>query len=136
MSANPYTYLKAAARGDRDAQRAIADLAVKGFHEDPEPGLLLDGLNFARLAFANGEAEEDGGRLLQMLSLASLAHSRNEHAELRTELAAEMIAVATRCADSGSELVAAHLESLIAGTTPEAVRAGKLHLKAMNEMGE
>ena len=109
MNDNPYVYLRAAAHGDVLGQRALADLALCRFNSGEAANVLLDGLNFARLAFANSDAKEDAGRLIKLLALASVAHNRDEDRDLRDALEAECLAVVTRCADAGDEDAAARV---------------------------
>lgn len=70
MSANPFAHLAAAARGDIEAQRVLAMLAVEGASASPgdAESILREGLIFARLAAAQGDTGDEG-RVIAMLAL-------------------------------------------------------------------
>ena len=131
LNPNPYFYLKAAARGDLAAQRALAFLSL----QSGDSVALLEGLCFARMAFANGEHPDDAGRLIQMLAAASDAHPRNEDAELREALHSESLALISYCADNGNNDCADALPGMVEAAPTHVVRDSRNHLLAMQEMG-
>lgn len=77
---NPFSLLAAAARGDLEAQRALAHGAMRRFYDSNGNALpheclsvstgaaLIEGLAFARMAASHGD-DSDRNRLIAMLSL-------------------------------------------------------------------
>jgi hypothetical protein len=98
---NPFALVAAAAKGDLEAQRALAHAALLQFYDDqgvPLPGesltishgtTLIEGLAFARMAASHGD-DNDRNRLVAMLSLGSFLP-----AECAVPMLAEMIARAS-----------------------------------------
>ncbi|MBY6015132.1 hypothetical protein KUV75_09500 [Qipengyuania gaetbuli] len=129
---NPFRYLKLAAQGNLEAQRELAEGACHLFAEDGDLQALLDGLCFARLAAAHGEAG-DAGRLLAMLALAGNSHMTEKDAELRFALAAETIATVARLGELGIDLADDGLDAMLADCTPEEVEAAQIIRRMMAE---
>lgn len=135
---NPYSKLSAAARGDIEAQRAIAESAASIAFETNAGGELLhdpftvltEGLVFARLAASQGGIAEQGLVIAMLSALAELCAG-----EASDDAMAEAIARVEHVANlegTGSEDAAQWLPALIDACAPEiAARASALskHMK-------
>lgn len=127
---NAFAHLKAAATGDITAQRLLAEAAVQmavdcGPDLDPMP-FVQDGLVFARLAAAHGEAA-DKGRLLSMLAVAAEICSP----DCREEYAGEALALAETLADEGNELIGDLLPMIAEQTTAGEMQAAMMFKERM-----
>lgn len=127
---NPFALLPAAAAGDIEAQRALADgacglVALCDQSMDPLP-ILSDGLVFARLAAAQGD-HADNGRLVTMLGMACDLCGD----ERRIEYAGEAIAVAERMAEAGSEHASELVPLMVDKLPPEAAAMAQHYRKWM-----
>lgn len=137
---NPFVTLAAAARGDLEAQRALAHSAFVRFYDEAgaplHPDLiglldiaaLVEGLVFARMAASHGD-ENDRNRLIAMLSLARLMLP----SECAVPVQAELIARASMWTEpgrlTGDEAESADLlVGLFAEEAPaEAVRCSRIY---------
>jgi len=123
--ANPYQHVKAAAQGDVNAMRALADHSVAMLGQnvaDPER-TLLEGLIFARMAAVVGD-NADKGRVLSMLALIGCFAS-SEASE--ADYFAEGIAMASILADRGEELAADGVNLLSEQASPEILAMAKAY---------
>lgn len=129
LLSNPFDLMKAAAKGDIDAQRALADHATASVREgDPDPiGTLREGLVFARLAAAQGD-RCDRGRVLSMLGILGAFVSGTPE-ELGVE--AESLALASLFADDGDEIAADGVNHAAAAVSPEVIEMAKLYQTCM-----
>lgn len=125
MKDNPFALLKAAAIGSLEAQRALAEMAIKmaSTREDCDPVTILrDGLCFARLAAAQGD-DGDEGRVISMLALVASFGSAEDQADPLGEALARYSILAER----GVEVPGVTLEQLVECLPRDAVGvAGQL----------
>jgi len=137
MIANPYAYLKAAARGDLTAQRALADMAIQ-LLADPEAdpaSTLLEGLVFARMAAAQSNDAGDAGRVISMLAVgAELAAGQGDMVAHDTFLA-EGLARISRIGNLDNALLDVTVHRLMEDTSPEGLALAKAFETSMNEGG-
>ena len=134
---NPFAQIKAAASGDLNALRALADHSVAMvMYSDVDPvRTLQEGLIFARLAAAAGDSG-DLGRVLSMLArAASVCESRNPAAA--DDHYAEGIGLASLVADGehdeSAEIAASGLNDLADRATPEILESAKQYALRMTE---
>jgi len=122
---NPYAHLKAAASGDLEALRALADHSIElTRHACADPvRALQEGLIFARMAAAVGTIC-DKGRVLGMLALCG--ECANDYAT-QMDCLAEGIAMASIMADHGEELAADGVNLLSEGSSPEVLELAKVY---------
>ena len=116
---NPFDHLKAAATGDLEVQRALADLSVRlaAEEEDLDPYVVLsESLVFARLAAAHGDAR-DQARVIAMLQLAANLSSEDGASDLEGESLACIAAIV----DGGDEAAALCLTSRAERATPRSM---------------
>ena len=127
-SFHAYTALHHAARGELEAQRALAREALTYAVEGKDSRAATEGLVFARMAASQGD-NSDLGLLLQLLSVAaSLADAEDECEELQGALAAELVAYLSRGVDRQPESegdLAPWLAAVVAECSPEEVKLGK-----------
>ncbi|MGV2495049.1 hypothetical protein [Pelagerythrobacter aerophilus] len=131
---NPFRHLGAAASGDIEAQRILAERGIELAIAQGDLLTALDSAVFARLAAAQG-SRGDKGRLLSILALASSLTSEDE-GDLRESLAAESLALVSLLADEGEECADQFLLSIAEHSTPTAVELSKHLRAAMLEKGE
>lgn len=116
---DPFVLLRPAATGDIEAQRALAEEALRqvACEEAASPFVTMaEGILFARLAASHGDTA-DIGRLISMLALAQ---ALTDDEGTRNELAGEAIALVAIAAESGAEMAERTLEECVASATPEA----------------
>lgn len=121
---DPYERVHAAARGDLQAMRDLANLSVR-WAFDPtsgcDPSLCLrDGLVFARLAASHGHAADQGTFVSMVGLLAKVEGDEGVFHEF-----AEAIARLSLVADSGNEDATSGLLALVDTATPELMEAAK-----------
>ncbi len=133
-SFNPFRYLSAAASGDIEAQRTLAERGIELAIAQGDLLTALDSAVFARLAAAQG-SRGDKGRLLSILALASSLTSEDE-GDLRESLTAESLALVSLLADDGEECADQFLLSIAEHSTPTAVELSKHLRAAMLDKGE
>ena len=123
-----YTALHHAARGDLEAQRALAREALSCAAEGKDSRAATEGLVFARMAASQGD-NSDLGLLLQLLSVAaSLAEAEGDSDDMRGALAAELVAYLSRGVDRQPESegdLAPWLAAVVAECSPEEGELGK-----------
>lgn len=130
---DPFERLTRAARGEVQAQRDLARMAVTAAFERDESGqfanepllALSEALVFARMAATTGEAADQG---LVLSILALFLDAGGDHASAT----AEGIARVELAADSGgpgSEQAAEILESMVSGERPEVVALARDYLR-------
>lgn len=120
-----------AARGDLDAQRALArmacNVAATSPALDPEP-VLREGLVFARLAAEHGH-DGDRGTVISMLALHARTLPEHDRGVVLGEALARYSALVAR----GVEVPGLSFEDLIAEAPREVVAAAVNFQQAMNE---
>jgi hypothetical protein len=131
MTANPFLEMAKAARGDLDAQRALArmacDVVAARPNLDPE-SILREGLVFARLAAEHGN-DGDHGMVISMLAL----HARTVPDEEQGVVLGEALARYSALVARGVEVPGLPFEELVAHAPPDVV-ANAIHFQqAMNE---
>lgn len=129
---SPFAYLKRAARGDLDAQRALADAAVQMVSEceDSDPTTALtEGLVFARMAAEHGDVS-DRGRVISMLSLLSDLLGEDGDDEM-----AEAIARTFMAADEGygGDRISDSLPGLVESASPEVMATARWYQDRLKE---
>ncbi|MBM0169670.1 hypothetical protein [Altererythrobacter sp. C41] len=133
-SFNPFRYLSAAAAGDIEAQRTIAERGIAHAVEHCDVLAAMDAAVFARLAAAHG-MRDDQGRLLSILAIVGDLATEDE-VDLRESLAAESLALISLLADDGEECADQFLLSIAEHSTPTAVELSKHLRAAMLDKGE
>ena len=134
---DPFSKLSAAARGSRQAQRDIANQAVAQAFE-PNGGFdpvrcLEEGLIFARLAAAQGDAGDQGLVISIIALLAHVVGEENVPDEM-AEALARVSAVADKYAGTESgDLAAEHLGSLADSLPPEVVAVAQDYEKRLRQ---
>lgn len=131
MAHNPYQEMAKAARGDLDAQRALARMAVELITANPavdEEAVLREGLVFARLAAEQGN-EGDQGLVISMLALHARTLPEADSAIVLGEALARYSAIASR----GAEVPGIAFEDLVASASPEIVEQAIGFQQAMSE---
>lgn len=117
---NPFRTVADAAIGDIDAQRAMANEALRIANEDRDSDAgtaLREGLIFARMAAAHGNAA-DKGRVVGMLALAAaLAEQEGDQYTAET-MGAEAIARVAVMADEGVELAENSIVTMADNASP------------------
>lgn len=118
---NPYSRLRAAAGGDLEAQRdlreAALDLALNSF----DTVAAVEGLTFARLAWAQGD-KSDALRLLAMIATAlMLVEDDPAETDWTLNLHGEGLAVLNHLADQGEEVAAAAINQISEGASAHAL---------------
>lgn len=123
-----YKALHHAARGELQAQRALAREALSCAVEGSDSRAATEGLVFARMAASQGD-NSDLGLLLQLLTVAaSLVEAEGDSDDLRGALAAELVAYLARGVDRQPESegdLAPWLAAVVAECSPEEVELGK-----------
>lgn len=122
--ADAYALLSCAAKGDLDAQRALARVALDTVSNgsdvcDPVT-TLIEGMVFARMAASHGTVEDQGTFIQLAALLADL-----DPDEGCFDPVAEAIARVSIAADAGSEEAAQMLPELAAGVAPEVMAAAQ-----------
>jgi hypothetical protein len=123
---NPFRALADAAIGDIEAQRALADEAVRlAGEDDGDPGTVLrEGLIFARMAAVYGHSG-DKGRVIAMLELArALAQQEGDH-RCRDLFEGEAIARIALLAEEGVEVASNTLGRMVELSSPAAMSIAK-----------
>lgn len=131
---DPFQYLAAAATGCLEAQRALADSAIRMVLDggDPDPVTTLsEGLIFARLAAAHGDVSDDE-RVVGMLTLTAWLCGEGNAAELRGEAMARVAMLA----DAGDEAAEFQLASDAEQATPEIMALAQLYRGRMLKPAE
>lgn len=127
---DPFGRLAAAARGDIDAQRSLANLAVQRIASGDESvdalRTLAEGLVFARLAAAQGGIA-DQGLCISMLALMVQIGGEEECADDLAEATARV----AMAANEGDENAAAMLPGLIDCLSVDAIPAIKDYEKRL-----
>lgn len=93
---NPFVMARRAAKGDLEAQRAMADEAASRLAISDLQGF-YEGLAYARLAAAQGDAG-DSGRVISLLALAAHLRDPNDTEGL-ADLAGQFLAYAIAAQD-------------------------------------
>lgn len=132
---DPFGKLAAAARGDIEAQRLLANIAVEKVIEGADgidPMIALsEGLVFARMAAAQGDTG-DQGLCISMLALMAQIGGEDACRDQIAEAAARVALVADRDAEC-SEYAAAELSGLMDLISPEVVPVIKYYEKRLQD---
>lgn len=130
---NPYALLSAAASGDAEALRSLAREAARLWLEEGYDLAIVEGLVFARLAYARTGEDADGSLLLTLLAHASEAET---NAEMKADLEGEMIAVLSGMADAGIANADAALVKLADAVGPDGLHAAlSIHTRMLEAQG-
>lgn len=135
LLANPFVQVKAAAQGNLEAMRQLADHAVALVRQglaDPSR-TLIEGLVFARMAATIGDVG-DKGRAMGMLALLG---SISDSEDVQNDTLAESMAMAFVLADAGTEWaeIPADGVNLIAEhATPEDLERARIYVPALKEV--
>lgn len=124
---DPFALIAKAARGDIDAQRTAADMALHFARcgNDPNPlATLSEGLLLARMAACRGDQAD----IMRVIYLLSLAGSTCADVQV-PEFAGEMLALFEILAERGDENAAMILASSAENETAETIEAAK-HFKS------
>ena len=133
---NPFRAAADAALGDIEAQRALADEAVRivNEHPDEDPGTALrEGLIFARLAASHG-TEADQGRVLAMLALAAEIAVKDNDPDTAEILEAEAIARVALLADNGMEMAGNSIGKMADNATPATMAMALVMQRQLREV--
>lgn len=125
---DPYERIVAAARGDLQAMRDLANLAMRNAL-DPTSGAdackqLIEGLVFARMAATHGHIA-DQGLVISMLALLSKTGADDDCAGEHAEAIARLALVGDFGDDFEADLVSQHLPFLADDADPEIMALAK-----------
>ena len=135
---NPHTYLRDAACGSLEAQRALRSLGL-GLAVEGDIQGAFDALMFARLADAHGDLS-DAGALLSLLAICSDMLGKDERS-MKDALAGETIAILDRLADTDhdSEAIARAVDEALIQVSvlasPEVMETGRVLRGMMKAAG-
>lgn len=116
---NSFALNERAARGDVEAQRQLAKLALAYYLDEPCPFVILEAITYARLAATHGDPK-DAGFLLSLFGIASDA-LREVDPSMRQSINAEAIAFAAVLAERGVEHAEWGADAMVAASSPDAV---------------
>jgi hypothetical protein len=124
---NAYAHLRGAASGDLEAMRALVSMGLGQICDEPVPDITtaIETLIFARMASTVG-TQADTGKLMCLLGLTvDMLDGVGGWSEYRDNLLGEGIAIASRLADDGVEVVEQMLPAMVEGAGPRAAEMAK-----------
>lgn len=133
---NSFRAVADAAVGDIEAQRALANEAIRITREEPDidpESVLREGLVFARMAASHGH-DGDRGRLIAMLALAADLAGQEGDTYLANMLGAEALARISLMAETGNELADAAVDRAAREADAEAMIMAKEFERRLREV--
>ncbi len=125
---NTYPILRKAAHGDLEALRTLAALGK----QQGDPLALIEGLVFARLAYARSGETFDAGLQMELMGLAGTAYADED---ARFTWHAEMIALVSRLADEHEPVADQHMNWFVETADRETAQAAQEIAALMAEEG-
>ena len=133
---NSFRAVADAAVGDIEAQRALANEAIRITREEPDidpESVLREGLVFARMAASHGH-DGDRGRLIAMLALAADLAGQEGDGFLANLLGAEALARISLMAEAGNELADAAVDRAACEADAETMTMAKEFERRLREV--
>jgi len=124
---NAYAHLRGAASGDLEAMRALVSMGLGQIRDEVVPDITtaIETLIFARMASTIG-TRSDTAKLMCLLGMTiGMLEGHESWSEYRDNLLGEGIAIASRLADDGVEIVEQMLPAMVEGAGPRAAEMAK-----------
>lgn len=122
---NIYAYIKAAAFGDLDAQRALARQLGSMAMAGGDLAAVIEATMYARMAYAQSGEECDVRMMFSLLALGSGMAEAGDYPTHKAVLTAEAVAIMSIEADKGLPLAEDNLPRMLDLATPHEAVMGK-----------
>lgn len=130
---NPYAELKAAANGDLPTLHKLARAGIAMSVEGGDEWAVIEGLVFARLAYARSGGDAEAGLLISCLAVAAELAGRTGDEDAQVTWQGENLAFVSRLADQGVAIAERMLPSMMDNSLPASAVWAKELRKFMDQ---